>query len=150
MTSSQPLAVGPIGTGRMGSFHAETLARRLPGVRLAALADPAPGAARRLGERLGSSTAHTDAADLLADPKIDAVVIATPARTHADLVEAAARAGKAVYCEKPMAITLADDRAITAAEKAGVPLQVGFNRRYERRSALRTTRSPPAESAPRS
>ncbi|MFE7440638.1 Gfo/Idh/MocA family oxidoreductase [Streptomyces chartreusis] len=137
MTSSQPLAVGLIGTGRMGSFHAETLARRLPGVSLAALADPAPGAARRLGDRLGCSTAHTDAADLLADPKIDAVVIATPARTHADLVEAAARAGKAVYCEKPMAITLADaDRAIAAAEKAGVPLQVGFNRRYDK--AFRT------------
>ncbi|WP_460067474.1 Gfo/Idh/MocA family oxidoreductase [Streptomyces sp. YKOK-I1] len=132
MTSSPPLAVGLIGTGRMGSFHAETLARRLPGVRLAALADPAPGAARRLGERLGCSTAHTDVGELLADPKIDAVVIATPARTHADLVEAAARAGKAVYCEKPMATTLADaDRAIGAAEKAGVPLQVGFNRRYD-------------------
>lgn len=59
------------------------------------------------------------------------MVIATPARTHADLVEAAARAGKAVCCEKPMATTLADaDRAIAAAE-AGVPLQVGFNRRYD-------------------
>ncbi|WP_133916873.1 Gfo/Idh/MocA family oxidoreductase [Streptomyces sp. NBC_00582] len=132
MSSSPPLAVGLIGTGRMGSFHAETLAWRLPGVRLAGLADPAPGAARRLGERLGCSTAHTDVAELLADPRIDAVVIATPARTHADLVEAAALAGKAVYCEKPMAITLADaDRAIAAADKAGVPLQVGFNRRYD-------------------
>ena len=133
MTHPQsPLAVGLIGTGRMGAFHAGTLARRLPGVQLAALADPAPGAARRLGDQLGCSTAYTEAAELLADPRVEAVVIATPARTHADLVVAAAGAGKAVYCEKPMAITLADaDRAIAAAREAGVPLQVGFNRRYD-------------------
>lgn len=133
MSIPRPLAVGVLGTGRMGSFHAETVARRLPGVRLAALADPAPGAAQRLGDLLGCPTAYTEAADLLADPRVEAVVIATPARTHADLVEAAARAGKAVYCEKPMATTLADaDRAIAAARDAGVPLQVGFNRRYDK------------------
>ncbi|MBA2810702.1 Gfo/Idh/MocA family oxidoreductase [Streptomyces sp. KM273126] len=132
MTTHQPLAVGLIGAGRMGSFHAETLAHRLPGVRLAALADPAPGAAQRLGDRLGCPTAYTEIGDLCADPQVDAVVIATPARTHAGLVEAAARAGKAVYCEKPMAVTLAEaDRAIAAAREAGVPLQVGFNRRYD-------------------
>ncbi|MFF4525118.1 Gfo/Idh/MocA family oxidoreductase [Streptomyces bluensis] len=132
MTTHQPLAVGLIGAGRMGSFHAETLAHRLPGVRLAALADPAPGAAQRLGDRLGCSTTYTEIGDLFADPRVDAVVIATPARTHAGLVEAAARAGKAVYCEKPMAVTLAEaDRAIAAAREAGVVLQVGFNRRYD-------------------
>ena len=132
MATQQPLAVGLLGAGRMGSFHAETLAHRLPGVRLVAIADPTPGAARSLGDRLGCATAYTDIGELLADPHIDAVVIATPARTHADLVEAAAKAGKAVYCEKPMAVTLAEaDRAIAAAADAGVPLQVGFNRRYD-------------------
>lgn len=132
MTIRQPLAVGLVGAGRMGSFHAETLARRLPGVRLAAVADPAPGAARRLADRLDRPTVYTEIGELLADSAVDAVVIATPARTHADLVEAAAREGKAVYCEKPMAVTLAEaDRAIAAAARAGVPLQVGFNRRYE-------------------
>lgn len=136
MTTHQPLAVGLIGAGRMGSFHAETLARRLPGVRLAAVADPAPGAANQLADRLadhvGSPTAYTEIGELLADPGVEAVVISTPARTHADLVVAAARAGKAVYCEKPMAVTLAEaDRAIAAARDAGVPLQVGFNRRYD-------------------
>lgn len=132
MTTQQPLAVGLVGTGRMGSFHAETLARRLPGVRLAAVADPAPGAAQRLGDRLGCPRATTDVDELINDPRLDAVVIVTPARTHAGLVEAAALAGKAVYCEKPMAVTLAEaDRAIEAAGKAGVPLQVGFNRRYD-------------------
>ncbi|GAA5038011.1 Gfo/Idh/MocA family oxidoreductase [Streptomyces siamensis] len=133
MTTQQPLAVGLVGAGRMGAFHAETLAHRLPGVRLAAVADPAPGAARRLGDRLGCTTTYTEIAELLADPRIEAVVLATPARTHADLVVAAARAGKAVYCEKPMAVTLAEaDRATAAAREAGVPLQVGFNRRYDK------------------
>ncbi|MGP3919802.1 Gfo/Idh/MocA family oxidoreductase [Nonomuraea sp. 10N515B] len=132
MTTQQPLAVGLAGAGRMGALHAETLAHRLPGVRLAALADPVPGAAQRLADRLGCPKVTTDVGELLDDPDIDAVVIVTPARTHADLVEAAAQAGKAVYCEKPMAVTLAEaDRAITAAAKAGVPVQVGFNRRYD-------------------
>ncbi|MFI6574161.1 Gfo/Idh/MocA family oxidoreductase [Nocardiopsis sp. NPDC050513] len=130
--SSEPLAVGLVGAGRMGSFHAETLARRLPDARLAAVADPVPGVARRLADRLDCPIALTDIDELLADPGIGAVVVSTPARTHADLVVAAARAGKAVYCEKPMATTLPDaDRAIDAARTAGVPLQVGFNRRYD-------------------
>ena len=132
MTTQLPLSIGLVGAGRMGSFHAETLARRLPGVRLAAVADPAPGAARRLADRLDCPTAYTEIGELFADPDVDAVVISTPARTHADLVVAAAQAGKAVYCEKPMATTLADaDRAIAAAAEAGVPLQVGFNRRHD-------------------
>ncbi|MDT0330599.1 Gfo/Idh/MocA family oxidoreductase [Nocardiopsis lambiniae] len=130
--TAPPLAMGLVGAGRMGAFHARTLAQRLPGVRLAAVADPAPGAARALADELGCPTALTDIDRLFSDPGIDAVVIATPARTHADLVVAAARAGKAVYCEKPMAVSLADaDRAIDAAREAGVQLQVGFNRRYD-------------------
>jgi myo-inositol 2-dehydrogenase/D-chiro-inositol 1-dehydrogenase len=115
----------------MGSFHAETLARRLPGARLVAVVDAAPGAAERLVDSLGGGRACTDAAQLWEDPSVHAVVIATPARTHADLVVAAARAGRSVFCEKPMAVTLADaDRAIDAARTAGIVLQVGFNRRF--------------------
>ena len=115
----------------MGSFHGATISRRLPGVRLAAVADPAPGAAETLAAALGADRSCTDVADVWADPAVDAVVIAAPARFHADLVVAAARAGKAVFCEKPMARTLADaDRAIDAARTAGVGLQTGFNRRF--------------------
>ena len=126
-----PVRVALIGSGRMGSFHGETLARRLPGAELAAVADPAPGAAERLAASLGAAKFSTDPAEVFADPDIDAVVIAAPARFHADLVVAAAAAGKGVFCEKPMAFTLADaDRAIDAARAAGVVLQVGFNRRY--------------------
>ncbi|HEY8717846.1 Gfo/Idh/MocA family oxidoreductase, partial [Pengzhenrongella sp.] len=114
-----------------GGFHAESVARRVPGAELAAIADPAPGAADRVARALGVDRTYTDVADLIADDSIDGVVICSPAFTHTDLVVAAAAAGKAVFVEKPMALTLADaDRAIAAAAAAGVPLQVGFNRRY--------------------
>jgi myo-inositol 2-dehydrogenase/D-chiro-inositol 1-dehydrogenase len=84
-----------------------------------------------MAEHLGADRDYTDPAEAFADPAVDAVVIAAPARFHTDLVMAAAGAGKAVFCEKPMALSLADaDRAIDAARAAGVVLQVGFNRRF--------------------
>lgn len=127
----RPIGLALIGSGRMGSFHAATLARRIPGARLVAVADPAPGAARRITADLGMGRDHTDPVEVFEDPEVDAVVIAAPARFHADLVVAAAGAGKGVFCEKPMALSLADaDRAIDAARAAGVVLQVGFNRRF--------------------
>jgi myo-inositol 2-dehydrogenase/D-chiro-inositol 1-dehydrogenase len=128
---SAPVRVGLIGAGGIGSFHGESLALRVPGATLASVADPAPGVAERLAASLGCPQATPEPAELLADPSIQAVVIAAPPSVHADLIEAAAGAGKAVFCEKPMALTLADaDRAIEAARAAGVPLQVGFNRRF--------------------
>jgi myo-inositol 2-dehydrogenase/D-chiro-inositol 1-dehydrogenase len=133
MTQIQPgpVRVALIGSGRMGSFHGQTLAHRLPGATLAAVVDPAPGAAEELAAELGAPTFATDPEQPFADPDVDAVVIAAPARFHADLVLAAAAAGKGVFCEKPMALTVADaDRAIAAADRAGVVLQVGFNRRF--------------------
>lgn len=125
------VGVALIGSGRMGAFHAETLALRLPQARLVAVADPARGAAERLTAALGAGRPYTDVAQIWEDPEVDAVVIATPARSHADLVVAATGAGKHVFCEKPMAVTLPEaDRAIDAARAAGVTLQVGFNRRF--------------------
>jgi myo-inositol 2-dehydrogenase/D-chiro-inositol 1-dehydrogenase len=132
-TTHRPVRVGLIGAGAIGSFHGESLARRIPDAELVAIADPAPGAAERLASLLGVPGVTTDAGELLADSAVEAVVIAAPARFHADLIEAAAAAGKSVFCEKPTALTLADaDRAIAAARAAGVPLQAGFNRRFDR------------------
>src|SRR6478735_12576766 len=132
MTTPAPVRIGLIGTGRIGSHHATTLARRLPEAELLAVADPSEASARRLGEALGVPWL-TDSQALLDDPRIEAVAITCASSAHADLVVAAARAGKAVFVEKPMAMTLADaDRAIAAVERAGVPLQVGFNRRFAR------------------
>ena len=124
---STPLPFGLIGAGWIGTFHSETLAHRLPGASLVAVADPVPGAA----ERLSAPRSYRDPMELIADPAVAAVAICSPATTHADLVVAAAQAGKHVFCEKPMALTLEDaDRAIAAARDAGVALQVGFNRRF--------------------
>ncbi len=129
--SHKTVRVGLIGAGRMGSFHAENLALRVPGARLVAVADLQHGAAQKLADKLDVAKAYTDLTTLLNDSEIDAVVIAAPARSHAELVIAAAQAGKHVFCEKPMAVTIDEaDRAIAAAKKAGVVLQVGFNRRF--------------------
>jgi myo-inositol 2-dehydrogenase/D-chiro-inositol 1-dehydrogenase len=126
-----PVGVALIGSGRMGSFHGATLAQRLTGARLTAVADPAPGAAEEMAAGLRAASAYTDPAQAFADPTVDAVVIAAPARFHADLIVAAAEAGKSVFCEKPAALSLEDlDRAIGAVRAAGVVLQVGFNRRF--------------------
>uniref|UniRef100_UPI00258AFB6A Gfo/Idh/MocA family oxidoreductase n=1 Tax=uncultured Pseudomonas sp. TaxID=114707 RepID=UPI00258AFB6A len=133
------LSLGLIGAGRMGTFHATALAQHLHGARLVALADPAPGAAAKLGESLEVTHIHTDPQALIDDPSVEAVVIVAPARSHAELVIAAARAGKPVFCEKPMAVTLEEaDRAIAACAEAGVTLQVGFNRRFA--TSFRTAR----------
>ncbi len=132
MTTPDPVRIGLIGAGRIGTHHATTLARRLPEAELICVADPFEASARRLGEALGVESL-TDTQALIDDPRIEAVAITCASTAHADLVVAAARAGKAVFVEKPMAMTLADaDRAITAAERGGIPLQVGFNRRFAR------------------
>jgi myo-inositol 2-dehydrogenase/D-chiro-inositol 1-dehydrogenase len=127
---NRPVRVGLIGAGRIGSYHAESLAWRIPQAELAAAADPAPGAAEKIAGTYGSR-AYTDVRAMIGADDVDAVVIASTARAHTDLVVAVAEAGKPVFCEKPMAFSLADaDRAIEAARTAGVPLQVGFNRRF--------------------
>ena len=130
-SESSRLKVGLLGSGGIGAFHGESLARRIADAELTAVADPAPGAAERLASSLGCGRATAEPEELLADPEIEAVVIASPPATHTDLIEAAAASGKAIFCEKPMALTLAGaDRAIESASEAGVPLEIGFNRRF--------------------
>ncbi|GAC66720.1 Gfo/Idh/MocA family oxidoreductase [Gordonia soli] len=130
-TSNGPVRVATIGAGRIGTNHASLVARLIPGARLFAVADPVDGAAARLAAEVGAQVATTSIDEVLAHPEVDAVLITAPARSHTDLVCAAAAAGKHVFCEKPMAVTLDDaDRAIAAAHDAGVVLQVGFNRRF--------------------
>ncbi|WP_025995868.1 Gfo/Idh/MocA family oxidoreductase [Pseudomonas viridiflava] len=131
MSTLQTIRLGLIGAGRMGSFHGLTAARHIPGASLTAIADPSHAHATRLAAELGVQKVYSDPQQLLDDPDIDCVLIAAPARSHAELVIRAARAGKSVFCEKPMAITLDEaDRAIAAAADAQVTLQVGFNRRF--------------------
>src|SRR6478735_2097639 len=132
MTRIDPVRIGLIGAGRIGTHHATTLDQRLGEAELVAVADVQAAAAERLGDQLGVEW-FTDPQALIDDPRVEAVAITCASTAHADLVVAAAEAGKAVFVEKPMAMTLADaDRAIAASRAAGTPLQVGFNRRFAR------------------
>jgi myo-inositol 2-dehydrogenase/D-chiro-inositol 1-dehydrogenase len=124
------LCVGVIGVGRIGRMHAELLARRVEGVALAAVSDVRDGVADAVAAELGVRATGVD--ELLARDDVDAVAICTSTDTHADLIVAAARAGKAIFCEKPVSLDLAElDRALAAIEAAGVPFQIGFNRRFD-------------------
>jgi len=117
------------GAGRIGAIHAENIVRH-PGARLAAIVDVDRDAAERLATRHGAAVGTQ--AGVLADPGIDAVVISSSTDTHADLVEAAARAGKAVFCEKPLDLDRRRAEACLAVVgECGVPLMVGFNRRFD-------------------
>ncbi len=121
-----------LGAGEIGQLHAETIARHLPWARLAAVVDPVAENAERAAAQ-GGDVFVADALDgVLANEGIDAVVIAAPTRFHAPLIAAAARAGKHVFCEKPVALMLDEARqAVETAWSCGVKLQVGFQRRFD-------------------
>jgi myo-inositol 2-dehydrogenase / D-chiro-inositol 1-dehydrogenase len=124
--------VALVGAGRIGRLHARVLATEVPGATLVGVADAVEGAARRVADELGVNRWTADAPALIADPGTDAVVIASSTDTHRDFIEAAAAAGKDVFCEKPIALDLdATDRALAAVEAAGVRLQIGFQRRFD-------------------
>ncbi len=132
MKDSGTLYIGVIGAGRIGSIHAANLATRVPGATLVAIADVNLPAAKALADRLRTGSIDADYHELLADPHIDAVVICSSTDTHARIVGEAARAGKHIFCEKPIDHDLARiDAALEAVQAAGVRLQVGFNRRFD-------------------
>jgi len=126
------LGVGVIGVGEMGKRHAENLAHLVPKARLVGVADTDLERARAAAEELEVEHYDDSAEALAARQDVQAVVIATPARFHAPAIQAAARAGKQIFCEKPLALTLEDaDAALEAVRQAGVSLQLGFMRRYD-------------------
>lgn len=118
-----------IGAGRIGKLHAGNLAANSR-VQFTDVADAVPVAAENLADAFGIKATSVDG--VIADDRIDAVLIASSTETHADLIEEAAAAGKAIFCEKP--VDLDYDRAakaVAAAENHGVPLAIGFNRRFD-------------------
>jgi myo-inositol 2-dehydrogenase / D-chiro-inositol 1-dehydrogenase len=125
-----PLSVGLIGAGRMGQLHARLLAREVEGARLAAVADRERARAAATAAEHGVPA--LEASELCRRRGIDAVAICSPTDTHVELIALAASSGKAVFCEKPISIDLAEaGRALEAVERSGVPLMIGFNRRFD-------------------
>ena len=130
--SEKKLHIGIIGAGRIGRVHAETLAFRLPQAQIMAIADVNHEAAVSLAAHCGIPKVAGSCTEILSDPAIEAVLICSSTDTHADLIVAAAKAGKHIFCEKPIAHSLEQiDRALDAVKSAGVQLQIGFNRRFD-------------------
>lgn len=131
MTRKVKIAV--IGTGRMGSVHARNIARLVPEADLVAVCDIRLEVAQAVADELGIQRVVQDYHELLTDPEIEAILIATSTDTHAFIMKDVAEAGKHIFCEKPLALELDKiDEALEAVEKAGVKLQVGFNRRFDK------------------
>ncbi len=128
----QAIGIGVIGLGTIGQIHLATVCSLVDRFRLAAVADLDDALGRRTGKEAGVP-AYASGAELLDAPALQAVVIATPAESHGELIERAAAAGKHIFCEKPLDVTLMRiDRALAAVKQAGVLLMVGFNRRFDR------------------
>jgi myo-inositol 2-dehydrogenase/D-chiro-inositol 1-dehydrogenase len=124
------IRVGLIGAGRIGRLHAELLARRVPGAAVGIVHDVHRPFAVDLARELGVPVA-ADVDEVLGSD-VDAVAVCSSADTHVDLMVAAAEAGKAVFCEKPVSLDLEElERGLDAIESHGVPFQVGFNRRFD-------------------
>jgi myo-inositol 2-dehydrogenase/D-chiro-inositol 1-dehydrogenase len=132
LTKDNPIRVGVIGVGRIGSIHAGNLAHCLRGVTVAAIADVNLNAAQETAAALNVPKAVADYQLLLQDPTLDAVAICSSSDTHARLIIEAAEAGKHIFCEKPIDADLGRiDQALEAVRRARVKLQVGFNRRFD-------------------
>lgn len=123
------LNIGLLGAGRIGNVHAKSITANADS-RLVAVSDVNEAAAQKLAQAYGAQARSSQ--EIIADPSIDAVLIATSTDTHSDLIEAATAAGKAVLCEKPVDLSLARARACqAAAAKHGRPVMIGFNRRFD-------------------
>ena len=126
-----PIGLGLIGLGRLGRVRAEIAARRVPGARLAAIYDIDAELTAATAAEFGAVAVGAVAA-LVHHPDVDGVIVATPTGLHVDPVTAVAKAGKALFCEKPLASTLDDTRfLVDTIDQAGIACQIGFNRRHD-------------------
>jgi len=126
------LNVGVIGVGRIGRLHARNLKYLVPGAKLLAVADIFEKSAKEVASQLEIPIAEKDYRVLLENKDIDAVAICSSTDTHAQIISESAEVGKHIFCEKPIALDLNKiDQALIAVKKAGVKLQVGFNRRFD-------------------
>ena len=127
------LNIGLLGLGRLGRVYARDLATRIPCTRLVAVADVDRGAVDAVTGEFDVPRGSTDPGEVIGDPAVDAVVICTPTSTHGELIAAAAASRKAIFCEKPLSISLEEADAIRRdVARAGVFFQMGFMRRFDR------------------
>jgi myo-inositol 2-dehydrogenase/D-chiro-inositol 1-dehydrogenase len=131
---NERLQLGIIGAGRIGKLHAQNIMHLIPEAKIKILADilAEQDQIKNWAKDLGIPRITTDYRELLTDPEIGAVVICSSTDTHADLIIAAARAGKHIFCEKPIDLSAAKIKtALQAVKEANVKLQIGFNRRFD-------------------
>jgi myo-inositol 2-dehydrogenase/D-chiro-inositol 1-dehydrogenase len=133
---AKPLRFAVLGVGRIGSIHARNIAQCFgpstarSGAVLAYVSDPNAQAAEAIAAELGAKVAQLDEA--IGAPDVDAIVICTPTDTHAELIDRAAAAGKAIFCEKPIDLDSGRiHRSLEGVARAGVKLMIGFNRRFD-------------------
>jgi myo-inositol 2-dehydrogenase / D-chiro-inositol 1-dehydrogenase len=125
------LRIAVLGVGRIGRMHVELISRQVPGGSVAIVQDINADAAAAIGAEF--DVPHTTDLDaVLASADVDAVAICSSTDTHVPFMIAAAKAGKAIFCEKPISLDLAKvDEALAVITSSGVPFQVGFNRRFD-------------------
>ena len=125
------IGVAVLGAGRMGRTHVRNLAN-VPNANVVVVADPVAAVAEAGRDLAQARRASADPMEAIHDPDVEVVVIVTPTNTHAALIDAALRAGKAVWTEKPIAQELSDTRRIVELwRETGLPVQVGFMRRFD-------------------
>ena len=126
------LGICLIGCGRAGMIHARNYKNKVENARMVACVDAVEAAAKAAAEEMGIDKYYTDYHEILNDPEVDAVVVVAPTDLHKQIVIDCAAAGKHIFCEKPMAMTVEEcDEMIEACDKAGVKLQIGFMRRFD-------------------
>ncbi len=127
------LRIGVIGAGRIGKLHANNLVNRVPDAEVVAISDVFVDSAKQLADSLGVTAVYSDYHKILEDPTIDAVFICSSTDTHSPISMEAAKAGKHIFCEKPIDHDLDKIKEVLSeVKKAGVKYQVGFNRRFDR------------------
>ena len=126
------IRIGIVGAGRIGHVHAESVTYHIPDAEVAMVTDVVEANAKKLAEKYGVPKYSANYMDLINDPGIDAVLVCSPTPTHAEISIAAMKAGKHVFCEKPVHTSLEKIREVAEVEKeTGRKLQIGFNRRFD-------------------
>lgn len=128
----EKLKIGIIGAGRIGKVHTETIVQKVPDAKILEIVDVNLDEAKNLAEKFNVEKYSVDYRNVIENPNIDAVIICSPTNTHAQHIIESAKAGKHIFCEKPIDLDIATIKnVIDVVEECGVKLMVGFNRRFD-------------------